>query len=735
MGSIEVRNPLLSNKLKRTETRLLIIDDNQIRYNQMTSILQAHEHHVHAMLLDDLNLFEKQLHLIWDLVIFGRAYDLKLEQALTLIHHSNQPDLPLLLLKDDTFKEEQYTTLVRKGVYDIINLDQPEDFYLISLRALAFSRLNQGQQKLLDELETLQTHAQLLVDESNNAVALIQEGIHVQANDEYLKMFGFSTEDDIIGMPILDIIQPKDLNEFKQRLKKANQGQFDLGSILVDCQNTTLNVTNPIKVEFLPSSEDDAVQISIDTGTSSSNTAYDKPSKAIVAATFQQINRALTKEPANVNALVLFSLSACPESIFQLDWQTSRQYFEQIKVFLSEQTNAPVFKFDTGLYLAILQADHLEKLQSKLIALGTLGKTQLLTINDQSYPLNLRIGYTALEGDVKDEAQLEYYVEQAFNAALPQAEKSADISFDGPSLDLPELNLPTLGMPEFSLEQPLSALSTVDTTSAPDIPVIKAQVESPELQLEPAVLKAARRAVDESNIQLKYQQLYDKQDSDLHSYEVTAGFIFENKWQSINTIRQLNDDQELSIKLDRWILVEACKQLHNFITQHPQARLIVNLNKEVLLYDQTLPELAAKLLTIVRSKLTNPIMLQFSEEELSQHQDNARKQILQLRKHGAEISLRSFGESLYSDSILREFEINAIMLHPKLTERLRNDKGMQQLQERIQTFTDIRPDAQIMVRELNDMTAFANAWNIEARFLVGDYFQKKLDQLVTAHDH
>ena len=43
MGSIKVRNPLLSKKLKRTETRLLIIDDNQIRYNQIRDLLTASE--------------------------------------------------------------------------------------------------------------------------------------------------------------------------------------------------------------------------------------------------------------------------------------------------------------------------------------------------------------------------------------------------------------------------------------------------------------------------------------------------------------------------------------------------------------------------------------------------------------------------------------------------------------------------------------------------------------------
>lgn len=69
MGSIEVRNPLLSKKLKRTETRLLIIDDNQIRYNQIRDLLTSNEYQVDAVLLDDLQSFEKQLNFNWDLII------------------------------------------------------------------------------------------------------------------------------------------------------------------------------------------------------------------------------------------------------------------------------------------------------------------------------------------------------------------------------------------------------------------------------------------------------------------------------------------------------------------------------------------------------------------------------------------------------------------------------------------------------------------------------------------
>lgn len=182
MGSIEVRNSLLSKKLKRTETRLLIIDDNQLRYNQILQLFSAQEHQVQACLLDDFKTFEKQLNLPWDMVIFGRAYDLKIEQTLSLIQASSQPNLPVLLLEPEDFDAQQYQNYIHKGIYDVLSLKSPDHFYISIIRALSYSRLVQAEHRLLNELEAAQTQAQSLVAETHKAVAVLQEGIHFSAN-------------------------------------------------------------------------------------------------------------------------------------------------------------------------------------------------------------------------------------------------------------------------------------------------------------------------------------------------------------------------------------------------------------------------------------------------------------------------------------------------------------------------------------------------------------------------
>lgn len=701
-----MRNPLLSTKLKRTETRLLIIDDNQIGYNRICELLQTHDHKVNALLLDDLHAFEKQLQQNWDLVIFGRAYDLKFEQALTLIRASKQSHLPFLLLKPDDYQAEQYASYIRKGVYDLVNLDFPERFYFGCIRALSFSRSLQAQNQLVAELDVLQSHAQALVKHSHKAVAKIQEGIHIQANAEYLQLFSLKDESELIGVPLLDLLQPEDLNNFKFRFKKISQGNFDFARFDLHSLNPTMTAPNPLKIEFMQGTEEDELQLSIDIANASlseesttlnASTPIDEPVPAVVQTSksipYQQINRTLTQQPANMNALVLFSLASCPEAVFQSDWLTAKAYFLQIKAFLKEQTNAPLFKIDTGLVVGLFQAESEDKLKSKLIGLNALAKPQLLAVAQGSYPLHLRMGYRLIEQEISDAEQLEQLVAQAFKNPLPNSQQD----------DALGLTIALDGQEELNPSEEISLLQQLKTS------------------------------LDNAEIHLKYQQLYDKEDQNIYTYEVTSGFIYHNGWQGLQDLYDLSEDQELSIKLDRWILVESCKQLHNFITQYPQAKLIVNLNKHALLFDETFPDLIGKLISIIGSRVEYPLILQFSEADLSQHLAEALKKINILREYGAQISIRDFGTSLYSESLLKQVDVQYLTLDAELTQALLDEEATAALQEKLVLWNEIRP-LQTMLRDLNDMTLFANAWNVDVRFMQGDYFQKKLDNLIDTQD-
>ncbi|MDS7933340.1 EAL domain-containing protein [Acinetobacter sp. V91_7] len=702
-----MRNSLLSKKLKRTETRLLIIDDNQLRYNQILNLLLGNDYQVQALLLDDLKSFEKQLNTPWDAIIFGRAYDLKIEQTLSLIQASEQPHLPVLLLQPEDYQPQQYQTYIHKGIYDVVPLEPLDYFYITLIRTLSYSHLLQTEQRLTSELETIHSHTQTLVNNSHKAVALFQEGMHVKANTEYLNLFGFKQEEEIIGLPILDVLQPNDLNIFKQRFKKISLGQFDQARFEIQSQHAAISGNNALKLEFIPSQEEDAVQLTIDYQLdlqTPANTVFSEKSYGLITP-WQQINRQLSTHPAQANALVLFRLSQCPERIFQLDWQTPGQYFNRLQSFLKEQAQMPIFNLELGAYLGVLQAENSTVLNSQLASLQSLQKEYLLPINELNYSIQFKLSYAQITEPL-DEASFAKLLDQTSQQELPKAKSEIELV---PTIDI---------------------ITPEPTSSSISLDLSLQNVDAP---VQSSLLQQLKQQLARGEIHLKYQQIYDKHDQETHNYEVTSGFIADEQWHDLNDLAALRDDSELSIQLDRWILVEASKQLHNFITQYPKAKLIINLNIDILLKDKSFPELISKLLTIIGSKQESPLVLQFSEQAIQPHLTIVQQQIARLRQHGAEISIRDFTSSIYSESILQQLDVQYLKLQSKKTELLNSDAGLAQLQEKVLNYLTVKPVG-ILLADLDDMNLFANAWNVEARFLQGRYFQKKLDRLTDVQD-
>ena len=111
--------------------------------------------------------------------------------------------------------------------------------------------------------------------------------------------------------------------------------------------------------------------------------------------------------------MITFSFAAYEPQVLNGDWATYIGYFHEVKKFLKEQVRIPLFKLEHDVLVGIIQADAQDILESKLVGLGSLTKPQLITVNQQTYPLNLRIGYTLLDGELRDESHCNELVGRA----------------------------------------------------------------------------------------------------------------------------------------------------------------------------------------------------------------------------------------------------------------------------------------------------------------------------------
>ncbi|TCV97146.1 diguanylate cyclase/phosphodiesterase [Luteibacter rhizovicinus] len=78
--------------------------------------------------------------------------------------------------------------------------------------------------KLETSLRESERRCDALLDSSRDAIAYVHEGMHVRVNQAYLETFGFDDFDDILGLPILDLISVAQADEFKALLRGLSRG-------------------------------------------------------------------------------------------------------------------------------------------------------------------------------------------------------------------------------------------------------------------------------------------------------------------------------------------------------------------------------------------------------------------------------------------------------------------------------------------------------------------------------
>ena len=79
--------------------------------------------------------------------------------------------------------------------------------------------------RLETSLRETERRCDSLLDSSRDAIAYVHEGMHVRVNQAYLEAFGFAEFDDILGLPILDLIAGTHADDFKGVLRGLSKGQ------------------------------------------------------------------------------------------------------------------------------------------------------------------------------------------------------------------------------------------------------------------------------------------------------------------------------------------------------------------------------------------------------------------------------------------------------------------------------------------------------------------------------
>ena len=161
-----------------------------------------------------------------DVVMFDPAVTtISIDEAMSVLEAYGR-DFSLLGLVNE-MENELVANLFVNGARGVASRTHPKQLIAVLKREFDALQTRRQVRWLHTALRETERRCDALLDSSTDAIAYVHEGMHVRANQSYLDTFGYDSFDDLLGLPLLDMVDSANADEMKTLLKsQAHQGKF-----------------------------------------------------------------------------------------------------------------------------------------------------------------------------------------------------------------------------------------------------------------------------------------------------------------------------------------------------------------------------------------------------------------------------------------------------------------------------------------------------------------------------
>jgi PAS domain S-box-containing protein len=149
------------------------------------------------------------------------------------IRDRTTPDVPLVVIRSEIVEAEIAKDMAA-GARDSISLESAGRAYAVIARELKSSRMERALHDTLQAAQDYRKQLETVLNRSNDAIAQIQEGILVEANQSWLELIGAPDATDILGQPVMDLFEESNHVALKGALSACRQGRWSDHSLRAD---------------------------------------------------------------------------------------------------------------------------------------------------------------------------------------------------------------------------------------------------------------------------------------------------------------------------------------------------------------------------------------------------------------------------------------------------------------------------------------------------------------------
>ncbi|OUS12655.1 hypothetical protein A9Q89_05465 [Gammaproteobacteria bacterium 53_120_T64] len=642
---------------KEGRLKLLIAHDNRDDANCLISLLEGASYQVDAQVVDSAEALAQLLqNQTWDIAIGHlQATQLPARKLMAGIR-SQKLDIPAILISNSS-QSVDVVEGIRMGATYVVPVDEDQYFLLATSSTLEQLKQRRLQDDWKQRYSLAESRCEELMDSSKNAIALVQDGTYIYANESFSQLMGYSDPDDLILSPVIDTIASDSHDKVKPFLKPLTADQqlstasLELSCLSADEQAIDIRITI-CQVEY---QSEPALQFLVKHDPASSN-GIQLPS-AKTPATAPEI-----EIPAHGAAAFTINPQATLNNIDRAIELSGKEGQDSLILCIEAEQDEQIRR-DTS----AANADQI------LIALTDfiVSKTpkQARFSRDKPNVINFVFDdFTLEEGKAFTEALCRQIGEHTFQVGPQSVLMSISASIG--------LITTNTASAQVCIEQCLKTLHAADPETA-------LAADGSKIFMMDVLSQTDFRHESEEKITLFGQQLLEKKligiafqpivglnDESAEFYEVLMRPKIEEYPDNIppDFISKVFESP-VAAEIDRWVILETVKKLAEKHSTNPNTCLFINLSAASILDEKFCPWLKLAL----KTTLTPPqnITFQLRESDAGRYIEQSKALIVQLRAIQCSVALTQFGLSHNPLLVLDKLSVDFIKLDKQLIQNIK----------------------------------------------------------------
>lgn len=682
---------------------LLVIDEEQLYAEHLVNLLSPYYDEVNLGFLDDKAEFVKMLRQEWDVLIFHRAYDMTFADVVGILqeHEVSLPVIYLTQAENATVNEHGYPEIMRGDMVKSVPVGKDEVIVTAVCLQADYVAVKRQMSNLRLILKEAEQRANVLIANSKSAVAYIDQGVHIFANTPYLEMFGYNSMEDIIGVPVVDLIAGGDnVKGFKQFLRKFDKGDRSQVEFAFESKRTDgTTFASKLQVAMATLDGEPVTQIIIQQNNAGSAELAKKlaeaerqdsltglPNRVAFTESLEETYQNITNGLIKSSSLIYVRMDGVGKISSSTGIAGVDTAVKQIAYFLDEQFGkageAFVSRFSDNTFAIIVDGIKEEELVALTKDMCEKVSTMLIEVGSRTVTTSLSVAIVMMNANTQE--------------------------------------------PQVVLNRALDTMSQIDGDAEGD-KVRVFDVSSIAGDDDTAMAEYMQNALAQNQLLLHYQPIYDISTDSTSLFEVYVTLPqADGSQMTFDKIVPIAKKHNLLDKIDRWVLINAGRHLAQIRQSEPTARVLISLSSATLA-DTNLAGMVTQLGRAIGGS-HDAITLQFNEQDVVDYLAVAKRQAIALANIECPFGIHSFGSTTKYSEALDYLKPSMVRLAKSFTKDLDREANLNALQGLIGIATEKGVD--VLMPNIEEASAMSTGWSVGARYLQGNYLQPSANEIV-----